>query len=319
MTLRVDAVSVSLGGADVLDRVELDVGESERLAVLGPSGSGKSTLLRTISGLVRPAAGRVLLGGEDITGVPPHRRGIGLMHQEGALFRHHDVAGNVAFGLRVAGVPRAERERRTHELLDLVGLPGFEARLIGELSGGERQRVGLARALAPRPRVLLLDEPLGSLDRPLRERLVQELDELFERLRLTVVHVTHDVAEAFAIGNRVALMRAGRIVQQGAPDDLWARPASEWSAAFLGQTNVREVDGRRVVIRPEAVRLAAGDDGVVLSAQRRGPAVSLRVQLDTGEVLESMTTALQPPAAGQRVRVEIDPAGIADVSPSMRT
>ena len=319
MTLWVDAVSVSLGGADVLDRVELDVGESERLAVLGPSGSGKSTLLRTISGLVRPAAGRVLLGGEDITGVPPHRRGIGLMHQEGALFLHHDVAGNVAFGLRVAGVPRAERERRTHELLDLVGLPGFEARLIGELSGGERQRVGLARALAPRPRVLLLDEPLGSLDRPLRERLVQELDELFERLRLTVVHVTHDVAEAFAIGNRVALMRAGRIVQQGAPDDLWARPASEWSAAFLGQTNVREVDGRRVVIRPEAVRLAAGDDGVVLSAQRRGPAVSLRVQLDTGEVLESVTTVLQPPVPGQRVRVEIDPAGIADVSPSMRT
>jgi len=315
VTLRVDAVSVSLGGADVLDRVELDVGESERLAVLGPSGSGKSTLLRTIAGLVRPAAGRVLLGGEDITGVPPHRRGIGLMHQEGALFLHHDVAGNVAFGLRVAGVPRAERERRTHELLDLVGLPGFEARLIGELSGGERQRVGLARALAPRPRVLLLDEPLGSLDRPLRERLVQELDELFERLRLTVVHVTHDVAEAFAIGNRVALMRAGRIVQQGAPDDLWARPASEWSAAFLGQTNVREVDGRRVVIRPEAVRLAAGDDGVVLSAQRRGPAVSLRVQLDTGEVLESVTTVLQPPAAGQRVRVEIDPAGVADLAP----
>jgi len=319
MTLRVDAVSVSLGGADVLDRVELDVGESERLAVLGPSGSGKSTLLRTIAGLVRPAAGRVLLGGEDITGVPPHRRGIGLMHQEGALFLHHDVAGNVAFGLRVAGVPRAERERRTHELLDLVGLPGFEARLIGELSGGERQRVGLARALAPRPRVLLLDEPLGSLDRPLRERLVQELDELFERLRLTVVHVTHDVAEAFAIGNRVALMRAGRIVQQGAPDDLWSRPASEWSAAFLGQTNVREVDGRRVVIRPEAVRLSPGDDGVVLSAQRRGPAVSLRVQLDTGEVLESVTTVLQPPMPGQRVWVEIDPAGIADVSPSMRT
>ncbi len=314
MTLRVDAVSVSLGGTDVLDRVELDVGESERLAVLGPSGSGKSTLLRTIAGLVRPAAGRVLLGGEDITGVPPHRRGIGLMHQEGALFPHHDVAGNVVFGLRVAGVARSDRERRTRELLELVGLPGFEARSIGELSGGERQRVGLARALAPSPRLLLLDEPLGSLDRPLRERLVQELDELFERLRLTVVNVTHDVAEAFAIGNRVALMRAGRIVQQGAPDDLWARPASEWSAAFLGQTNVREVDGRRVVIRPEAVRLAAGDDGVVLSAQRRGPAVSLRVQLDTGEVLESMTTALQPPAAGQRVRVEIDPAGVAELT-----
>jgi len=309
--LRVDAVSVSLGGADVLNGVDLDVGEGERLAVLGPSGSGKSTLLRTIAGLVRPAAGRILLGGEDVTDVPPHRRGIGLMHQEGALFPHHDVAGNVVFGLRVAGVARSDRERRTRELLELVGLPGFEARSIGELSGGERQRVGLARALAPSPRLLLLDEPLGSLDRPLRERLVQELGEVFERLRLTVVHVTHDVAEAFAIGNRVALMRDGRIVQLGAPDDLWTRPASQWSAAFLGLANVREVDGRRVVIRPEAVRLSPGDDGVVLSAQRRGPAVSLRVRLDTGEVLESVTTALQQPAPGQRVRVEIDPAGIA--------
>jgi len=313
--LRVDEVSVSFGDVGVLDRLELDVGEGERLAVLGPSGSGKSTLLRTIAGLVRPAVGRVLLDGEDVTDVPPHRRGIGLMHQEGALFPHHDVAGNVAFGLRVAGMPRAERERRTRELLDLVGLPGFEARSIGALSGGERQRVGLARALAPRPRLLLLDEPLGSLDRPLRERLVEELGELFERLRLSVVHVTHDVVEAFAIGNRVALMRAGRIVQQGPPDELWTCPASQWSAAFLGLTNLREVGDRRVVIRPEAVRLFPGDEGVVLSTQRRGPAVSLRVQLDTGEVLESVTTELQRPEPGQRVRVEIEPAGIVDLSP----
>ena len=302
-----------------------DVSRGEIFVVIGLSGSGKSTLLRVINRLIDPTAGEIYLDGDHISRMPSkqlrevRRKKIGMVFQHFGLLPNRTVLDNISFGLEIQGVPAAERRKSAEETLDMVGLQGQGNKLITELSGGMKQRVGLARALAPRPRVLLLDEPLGSLDRPLRERLVQELDELFERLRLTVVHVTHDVAEAFAIGNRVALMRAGRIVQQGAPDDLWARPASEWSAAFLGQTNVREVDGRRVVIRPEAVRLAAGDDGVVLSAQRRGPAVSLRVQLDTGEVLESVTTVLQPPVPGQRVRVEIDPAGIADVSPSMRT
>ena len=311
--LRVEHVSVSFDGLQALSGVELEVLEGERLAVLGPSGSGKSTLLRVIAGLLRPDAGRVLLAGRDVSGVPPHRRGIGLMHQEGALFPHRDVAGNVGFGLRVAGVPRAERDRRTTEVLELVGLAGFERRSLGGLSGGERQRVGLARALAPEPRVLLLDEPLGSLDRPLRERLVEELGELFERLRLTVIHVTHDVGEAFALGTRVALMRDGRIVQQGTPDDLWLRPADEWAAAFLGMTNVRDLDGRREVIRPEAVRVTPGEGAVVLAAQRRGAAVHLRVRLDDGEELESVTTELDHPEPGQRVSVEIDPAGVAEL------
>ena len=309
--LRIEGLSVAFDGAPALAGVDLEVDEGERLAVLGPSGSGKSTLLRTVAGLLRPDAGRIVLGGRDLAGVPAHRRGVGLMLQEGALFPHRDVAGNVAFGLRMKGVPKAEREQRTAELLELVGLAGFERRSLGGLSGGERQRVALARALAPEPRVLLLDEPLGSLDRPLRERLVGELRELHERLGLTVIHVTHDVGEAFAIGDRVAVMRAGRIARHGTPDDVWAQPLDAWVAAFLGFRNVRERDGRRVVIRPEAVRVTPGEGAVVVAAARRGAAVHLLVCLDDGEQLESVTTELEHPVPGQRVRVEIDPAGVA--------
>ena len=311
--LRVDDVAVSFDGVSALVGVELELGEGERLAVLGPSGSGKSTLLRTVAGLVRPDAGRVLLDGRDLADVPPHRRGIGFMLQEGALFPHRDVGGNVGFGLEMAGMARGQLRRRTAELLELVGLAGLERRSIGTLSGGERQRVALARALAPEPRVLLLDEPLGSLDRPLRERLADELVELFERLGLTVVHVTHDVGEAFAIGDRVALMRGGRVVQQAPPDELWARPSDEWVARFLGMTNVRDAAGRRVVIRPEAVRVAPGEGAAVLGVQRRGAIVRLRVRLDDGEELDAVTTDLDHPRAGERVRVDIDPAGIADL------
>ena len=311
--LRVDDMTVSFDGRPALAGVDLEVADGERLAVLGPSGSGKSTLLRVIAGLQRPDTGRVVLGGRDLAGVPPHRRGIGLMHQDGALFPHRDVLGNVVFGLRMKGVPRGERERHASQLLELVGLAGFERRSLGGLSGGERQRVGLARALAPEPRVLLLDEPLGSLDRPLRERLVEELRELFERLSLSVIHVTHDVAEAFAIGDRVGVMREGRIVQAGTPDDLWARPAEEWVARFLGMANIRDQGGRRVVVRPEAVRVRPGTGGVVVAAQRRGPAVHLLVRLDNGEELESVTTQIEHPRAGDAVRVEVDPDGIVPV------
>jgi thiamine transport system ATP-binding protein len=311
--LRVERVSFSYHGEPALVDAALEVEYGERLAVLGPSGSGKSTLLRVVAGLVRPDAGRVLLGERDLADVPSHRREIGLMHQEGALFPHLDVGGNVAFGLRMTGRPRAERERRAAELLELVGLTGFERRSVAALSGGERQRVGLARALARQPRVLLLDEPLGSLDRPLRERLVDDLADLFDRLGLTVIHVTHDVGEAFAIAGRVAVMRDGHVVQQGTPDELWMRPADEWVAGFLGMTNIREQEGRRLVVRPEAVRLASGEGAVVVDVRRRGPTVHVRVRLDDGEVLESASTAIEHPQPGERVRVEIDLAGIVPV------
>jgi thiamine transport system ATP-binding protein len=308
VSVRIEGLSVTLG-VPVLRDVDLELRGGETTAILGPSGSGKSTLLRAIAGLERPQSGRVLLAGSDLAGVPAHRRGIGLMFQDGNLFPHRDVAGNVEFGLRMAGVARAEREGRVTEVLELVGLAGFGGRSVARLSGGERQRVALARALAPEPRVLLLDEPVGSLDGPLRERLLADLDALFDRLGLTVAYVTHDVAEAFALGDSVAVLRDGTMVQQAAPEELWAAPADAWTAGFLGLGNVR--DG--TVIRPEAVRVTPGSGAVVLAATRLGPAVRLRVRLESGEELDAVTTALDHPSAGDSVAVEIDPAGVIEL------
>ena len=315
MTLRAAGIRVRFDGVVAVDDATVDVPDGQTLAVLGPSGCGKSTLLRVIAGLQRPEAGRVELDGHDVGDVPPHRRGIGLMFQDDVLFPHRDVSGNVAFGLRMAGRPRQEIERRVAELLELVGLAGFQRRAVTSLSGGERQRVALARALAPEPRVLLLDEPLGSLDRPLHDRLLAELAELFERLGITVVAVTHDVTDAFALGHRVAVMRAGRVVQAATPDRLWARPADAWVARFLGHANVEERDGRAVVTRPEAVRLTLARDGeaTIVSAERRGPLVRLRARLDAGGELEAVTTQIDHPEPGERVAVEIDAAGVVGV------
>ena len=308
MSVRVEGLTVTFG-APVLRGVDLELPDGSTTAILGPSGSGKSTLLRAIAGLEQPAAGRVLLDGRDLAGVPPHRRGVGLMFQDGTLYPHRDVAGNVEFGLRMAGVPKGERGRRVAEVLELVGLAGFGGRSVARLSGGERQRVALARALAPEPRVLLLDEPVGSLDGPLRARLLADLDALFERLRVTVAYVTHDVAEAFALGDGVALQREGAVVQQGLPDELWASPADGWTARFLGLGNVR--DG--TVIRPEAVHVRPGNGAVVLAATRLGAVVRLRVRLDSGEELDAATTALDHAAQGDRVAVDIDPAGVIEL------
>ena len=278
--------------------------------MLGPSGSGKSTLLRVIAGLQQPDSGRVWLDGDDITAVPPHRRGIGLVFQEHALFHHRDVQGNVAFGLRMRGDPRSQIEARVRELLALVGLTGYEQRAVATLSGGEQQRVALARALAPEPRVLLLDEPLGSLDRRLRDRLLEDLETLFERISLTALYVTHDQAEAFALGDRIAIVREGSVVQIGTADELWARPVDEDTARFLGLGNLRE----GTMIRPEAVALtrtnAAGGDGLVEAVARRGPTVRVVVRLDTGEILEAAVSGLDHPSPGDRVQVAIDERGV---------
>jgi thiamine transport system ATP-binding protein len=309
--LRVEDVTVRFDGRAALDGVTLDVAESEVVTVLGPSGSGKSTLLRVIAGLQRPDSGRVLLEGEDLASVPPHRRGIGLVFQDHALFHHRDVGGNVAFGLRMRGDPSGEIHRQVRELLDLVGLAGYERRSVATLSGGEQQRVALARALAREPRVLLLDEPLGSLDRRLRDRLLEDLGQLFDELGITALYVTHDQAEAFALGDRVAVVREGRVVQTGTPDALWAHPADEDVARFLGLANVR--DG--MVIRPEAVRVAGladggAGDGVIEAAVRHGPTVRLIVRLDAGGTLDAAVTSVDHPEPGDRVSVEIDPTGI---------
>ncbi|NYI08398.1 ABC transporter ATP-binding protein [Allostreptomyces psammosilenae] len=274
--------------------VDLTVHAGEVVTVLGPSGGGKSTLLRLVAGLETPSAGAVLLDGLDQRDIPTHRRGVGLMFQDHALFPQRDVAGNIAFGLgtRRRGDRPDPTERRAvvDRLLDLVGLAGYADRPVAALSGGEQQRVALARALAPGPRLLMLDEPLGQLDRALRERLVLELRELFVKLGTTVLAVTHDQGEAFAMSDRVVVMRAGRVVQSGTPQEVWLRPASPFVARFLGFDNVVPVrriqrgvaetpwgpvpvadpqdpdaapgpSGRHLLVRPDGVLLAPADAG----------------------------------------------------------
>ena len=310
MRLTLERIAVTLDGTRIVEDVTLEVPAGERLALLGPSGSGKSTILRATAGLLRPSSGRVLLDGADVTEVSPHRRRVGLVFQDAALFPHRDVAGNVGFGPSVAGLPDAERRARVADALELVGLAGAERRDVTTLSGGEAQRVALARALATRPGVLLLDEPLGALDGPLQQRLQDDLRDLFERLALTAIHVTHDVGEAFALGDRVAVLREGRLAQVATPEALWSGPADDWVARFLGLRNVERGRDGATVTRPEAVRLRPGDGAVVLAADRDGPIVRLRVLRDDGRELEAITTEGAPPRVGDRVAVEIDPAGV---------
>jgi thiamine transport system ATP-binding protein len=318
--LSVRGARVVLDDHEALAGVDLEVDPATILAVLGPSGGGKSTLLRAIAGLQRLDAGSISLAGRSLAGVAPHRRGIGLMFQDDALFPHRDVAANVAFGLRMQGVDRTSRNARVTELLALVGLPGRERRSVGSLSGGERKRVALARALAPAPRVLLLDEPLGALDRPLHERLVEELKALFTEIRQTALYVTHDVAEAFALGNEVAVMREGTIVQVATPERLWAAPADAWIARFVGLENVDEHGSVTVVTRPDGVvfRPDESGDAVVVSSRRDGPTVTLRARYDDGRKIVSAHTGIAPPTPGTRVTVEIDRAAVVEVPTTAR-
>ena len=227
-------VRLAAGGPPTLDGISFDVGVGEIVAVLGPSGGGKSTLLRAVAGLEQVDGGSVYLDGADITGAAAHHRHLALMFQEYALFPHLDVASNIAYGLRMRSVPRSERRQRVKGLLDLVRLAGFGDRSVGSLSGGERQRVALARALATEPLLLMLDEPLSALDRSLRRSILSELETLFRQTGLSVVHVTHDQDEAFAIADRVVILRNGRIERSGSAVELWSEPGSESVAGFLG-------------------------------------------------------------------------------------
>lgn len=226
-------VSVDYGPRRALRDVSLSVTSGEVLAVLGPSGCGKSTMLRAVAGLEPLTGGRISLAGRDLAGVPTHQRGIGLMFQEPALFAHLDVAGNVAFGLRMQGWSKSDQRTRVQEMLTLVGLADRAQAPVAELSGGEKQRVSLARTLAPRPAVVLLDEPLAALDRMLRRDMLQLLTAAFAATGATAVHVTHDRDEAVELADRIALMRAGAIVQTGTPAQLRDEPVDEWVAAFL--------------------------------------------------------------------------------------
>jgi ABC-type Fe3+/spermidine/putrescine transport system ATPase subunit len=231
-------VSKSFEGTLVLRDISFSVERGAILCLLGPSGCGKTTLLRIVAGLEMPDAGQVLCEGRDLSEVPIHHRRFGLMFQDLALFPHKDVVGNVAFGLRMQGLPSEQVRVRVTEMLELVGLAGFETRDVNELSGGERQRVALARSLAPNPRLLMLDEPLGSLDRALRERLMNELRAILKTVGVTAIYVTHDQQEAFAIADWIIIMHEGRKVQEGTPQGIYRYPATPLVARFLGMTNL---------------------------------------------------------------------------------
>ena len=323
--LQVTELSVRFSATTVaVDRVSLEVGPGEVLCVLGPSGCGKSTLLRAITGLVTPQEGDVSWAGESIVEVPVHRRNFGLMFQDHALFPHADVAANVGFGLRMAGWSKAAIASYP---MGLAYNCVMAHRSTDELSGGEQQRVALARALAPDPRLLLLDEPLGALDRGLRDQLVADLRGLFTELGTTVLYVTHDQDEALTIADRLAVMRAGRFVQVGAPIELWQRPRDAFVARFLGASNLFRAEASdgvaelpfgtvdagglsgaiTVIVRDDALRVSASGAleatvvgrrfaGDVARCRVRVAGVELDVAFETGALVE----------AGDVVRVDFD-------------
>ncbi|HEV7771568.1 MAG TPA: ABC transporter ATP-binding protein [Solirubrobacterales bacterium] len=235
--------------------IDLEVAPGEFFTMLGPSGSGKTTTLRMIAGFEDPSAGTIELAGEDVSGVPPYERAVNTVFQDYALFPHMTVGDNVAYGLKVAGVDKGERGRRSGEALEMVRLPDYADRRPAELSGGQRQRVALARAIVNRPKVLLLDEPLGALDLKLREQMQVELKAIQGDVGITFVYVTHDQDEALTMSDRIAVFNEGRIEQISAPTELYEQPRSEFVAGFVGVSNLLERDGRRFTIRPEKIRL----------------------------------------------------------------
>jgi len=316
MALELDSITVRYGQTAAVSDVSLTVADGEVVALLGPSGCGKSTLLRTIAGLEKPSAGVVRWDSSDLAGVPVHRREFGLVFQDGQLFPHRSVAGNVAFGLRMHRVDREERDKRVAALLELVGLDGYADRRVTQLSGGEQQRVALARALAPSPRLLLLDEPLSALDRALREQLAVDLARLLREAATTALVVTHDHDEAFTLADRVAIMSRGRIVQVGPPAEVWSSPVDVETAKFLGCNKFVPgsfvgVPAGRVGLRATALRVdpAGALEGTVLERVHRRDHVRLLVEID-GEEYEAVGPMTE---IGDRVRLEIDLDGVARI------
>jgi putative spermidine/putrescine transport system ATP-binding protein len=310
-----------------VDGVDLEIADGEFFSLLGPSGSGKTTVLRLIAGFELPSSGRIALGGADVTRLPPFRRDVNTVFQDYALFPHLNVLENVAYGLRVKGVAKAERIERAQEALAGVQLAGFGGRRTTQLSGGQRQRVALARALVNRPRVLLLDEPLGALDLKLREQMQVELKAIQARVGITFVFVTHDQAEALTMSDRVAVFNRGRIEQVGAPAEVYERPASTFVAGFVGTSNLisgaagPELVGQQGVfsVRPEKIRIVPGDhepaadetaaDGVVREVSYAGPNSRVTVALRAGPTIavlrqnESNGAGEPGPRAGDEVRL----------------
>jgi putative spermidine/putrescine transport system ATP-binding protein len=282
--------------------IDLEVQRGEFFTFLGPSGSGKTTTLRMIAGFEDPSGGTLELAGEEVSSLPPYDRAVNTVFQDYALFPHMTVGDNVAYGLRVAGVDRAERGKRRDEALEMVRLPEYAERRPGELSGGQRQRVALARAIVNRPKVLLLDEPLGALDLKLREQMQVELKTIQSEVGITFVYVTHDQDEALTMSDRIAVFNEGRIEQVSPPEELYERPLNEFVAGFVGVSNVIERDGRRLTIRPEKIQLlepGAGVDGLhsergrVTEVAYAGMVTRYTIALDAGGELQLVRQNLE--------------------------
>ncbi|MDH5505673.1 MAG: ABC transporter ATP-binding protein [Anaerolineae bacterium] len=334
--LRIQGIYKAFGKNRALDGITFEVALGETVALLGPSGCGKSTLLAVIAGLEAPDSGAVHWAGEDIAATPTHQRGFGLMFQDYALFPHKNVFENVAFGLRMHTLDQGSIQARVNEVLTLVGLPEFGSRDVNNLSGGEQQRVALARSLAPKPRLLMLDEPLGSLDRALRQRLLEDLRAILKDAQQTALYVTHDQEEAYALADRIVVMDAGRAAQIGTPQQIYRQPASLFVARFLGLDNllpgtVRTVEGKRVVetaigqfpvpedaeggvtvlLRPEAMHLGGGGsstiNGRVVARTFRGSSIRLRVEVNTQLLDLELPSYMAIPSPGEAVQLSFEP------------
>ncbi|RYE11106.1 MAG: ABC transporter ATP-binding protein [Hyphomicrobiales bacterium] len=310
-------VSRHFGLVKAMDAVDLEVAAGEFFAMLGPSGSGKTTCLRLIAGFEQPTAGQIRIFGEAVEGVPPYRRNVNTVFQDYALFPHMNVRDNVAFSLMLRKLPKAARHRAAEEALEMVRLSGYGDRRPGQLSGGQRQRVALARAIVNKPKVLLLDEPLGALDLKLRESMQDELKALQKSLGITFIFVTHDQGEALSMADRVAVFNDGRVQQIGTPEEIYRRPQSRFVADFVGSSNVLDPEfvywilgeKRWASLRPEAIHvMAAGSGnslsrmtGTIVSKSYLGPVVRLLIDLNGTKLHASVPSTEQLPGEGEKV------------------
>jgi len=338
--LQVDKVSKDYGGTPVVTKVSFTLQKGEILCLLGPSGSGKTTLLRLLAGLELPDTGRFLFDGRNLITIAPHKRHFGMMFQEYALFPHKNVSENIRFGLEMMKWSADRQQQRVQKMLTLVGLPDMGERRIDELSGGERQRVALARSLAPQPRLLLLDEPLGSLDRVLRDRLAGEIRSILKSQQVTAVFVTHDQAEAFAVADTIAILRQGRLEQIDSPEMIYRKPKTAAVAAFLGFRNLIDCSRHQpadifrqlpvalqtvsahLLIRPEGARISGqsttGIDwpqiaGTVTKRQFQGQVYALEITVHDLQMHFDLPIDPAPPGIGEMINLDINPRALVEL------